>query len=399
MRTYKKSAVIIGILAVVAVSCAGDETAGDVQDTDPVDAGATEDDRSSPGETGEAEGGEGQIDLANVGEHQLTLASGVGATHPLFRGAGEGFAEHVDELSDSKIQVELFPEGQLGPLTESLAMLRDGVADLAHVISVYHPEELPLFQAWQLPWGVDEGTALNALWHNMHDTDGLILEELRNAGCVPLGAANSTPYEIMSAEKRVESVDDLSGMIVRSSGATSDQILEAFGASPAATTSSEQYEALQRGTVDATVIYPASALPWSLHEVTTSMTDGAELFILTGFNLCLSPGVWDGLNEDEKQVLYEAGRRSSVDAQRAIVDDDEVALSTFVEEGVELVEWSEEDRQPVRDLSEDIINRWVEEVEANNAPGSEVVAEIRNAIETAQAVEDPYELEDLGQLP
>lgn len=396
MRYRGRTWIVAGsILALIVAACGGEEAAT----TEAEESAAEREPTEAEDDPGEEAAGDATFDVGEIRETSLTLGSGVGAAHPLFRGAATYFAEIVDELSAGKIEVETFPEGQLGPLTESLAMLRDGVADFTHVISIYHEGEMPLFQAWQLPWGVDEGVAMHALWLTMQDPDSLISTELRDAGCVPLGGVNSTGYEVMSADRPVASTEDLDGMIVRSPGATADAILRAFGASPAETTSAEMYEALQRGTVDATVIYPSSAMPWSLEEVTSYTTVGAELFLLVGFNLCIAPEVWADLNEDERQLLTDAGRAATIEAQRNIVEDDEVALETFQAAGVELIEWSDAERAPVVELGEEIIDGWVEEVEAAGHAASDVIAEIEAAIEQALSVDDPYDLPARAPLP
>ena len=57
------------------------------------------------------------------------------------------FIEEVEEKTNGRIKFETYPNEQLGKATDSLEMLRSGVADIAPFTVPYHPEELPLNQA------------------------------------------------------------------------------------------------------------------------------------------------------------------------------------------------------------------------------------------------------------
>jgi tripartite ATP-independent transporter DctP family solute receptor len=176
-----------------------------------------------------------------------------GLTDPLDTPYGEAMQEFqriVQEGSDGRIEVQLFPSAQLGALAEQLANVQSGAQEMTLISPAYSSQFFPQLNVLELPFLVtswDEAeTMLNsdAFATLMADAEDVIGVKL--VGNFPYGFRN-----VANHSHAVAGLADMKGLKLRTQASPVHiAAFEAMGASPVAIDWSETYQAVQTNVVD-----------------------------------------------------------------------------------------------------------------------------------------------------
>lgn len=247
----------------------------------------------------------------------------------------EPFAEAVKKATNGDLTVKLFLGGSLlGPKAASEG-IRDGVVDLGYVIVGYHPAEFPTtaFINDMAAIGTDAvvvGAATSELI--MLDCEPC-QAEYKSRGNIFLGAYGVPPMVIMS-NKMIDKVEDFQGMKIRSAGAAWDNFVKSVGATPVNVPSSEQYEAMSRGIVEASFHVAASLKTYGLWDMTKDVVlvnVGAYRALNT---FAFNPDSWKGLTNDQRRIILEAASDANIGISVGYAKTDMEALKESEAKGI-----------------------------------------------------------------
>lgn len=233
----------------------------------------------------------------------LTYGSYLSARHATNVTSVGPWIEAVEKDTGGSLTVTLAADGTLVGGRGSLQGVRDGLVDMAMIVDFYTPNELRTSTIL---------TELAMLGSNAAVMTGAINEmQLLNCpSCLKDAAQNnlkifaiyaSAPYHFICS-KPFETLESLKGARVRATGAWAI-FLTSIGAVPVNITSGEQYEALQRGQVDCTLINVPALTNYSLFEVAKYVIDqpigtfhGAHVYNI-------NTSVWEDLTDAEKKAF------------------------------------------------------------------------------------------------
>jgi TRAP-type mannitol/chloroaromatic compound transport system substrate-binding protein len=154
--------------------------------------------------------------------------------------------------------------------------------------------------------------------------------------------------ESIPLKKPVRNIADLKGLKMRSPPGPVSAILSKFGGAPVTMNGSEVYSALERGVLDAT--------DWG----TLSMNDDlgfhkiAPYAIYPGFHsmpatdIVVNMAKWNALPADLKALVEVSVRDFARDMAQQLVLADEKVAKEASKKGLELINWSAEDRKKFR---------------------------------------------------
>ncbi|MGE4324584.1 MAG: TRAP transporter substrate-binding protein [Pseudodonghicola sp.] len=257
------------------------------------------------------------------------------------------FAGALDELMPGAFNVQIFPNRQLGDDKQLLEGSVAGMMDVVAVSGVLIPlvTGRPAMNAWQMPFLVRDYDQFGEL--ALGDVGQKILDDLRPAGLVGLATANTGQRNFLSAKNAVASITDFSGLKTRIVPVPlHQQIWETVGAAPVGLPYGEIYGALETGVIDAVEINVSSMLGENLWEV-------GKHFTLTGhypwhMATLMSERYWNGLNDEEKAAVTEAGRRSVTTTLNYAKTQDLEGREELKSKGVEIIELSDLDAMRAR---------------------------------------------------
>lgn len=255
---------------------------------------------------GSEEGGARQV---------LKLAHSLPPSAPVHLGMVR-FAELVSEKSGGRVEVQIFPSGQLGTETEAIEQLQRGALAIVKTSAAAMEGFVPEMALFGVPYLFRDAD------HFWKVLEGPVGEELL-AGATERGIRGLCYYasgarSFYTADAPILKPSDLAGMKIRTMrSATAIAMIEAMGGAAAAIPFGELYTALQQGMVDGAENNPPSLFDSRHWEVARhySLSEHTRIPDV----LIFSEKIWSGLSPDVQRWLREAARES-VPYQREIWD-------------------------------------------------------------------------------
>ena len=154
------------------------------------------------------------------------------------------------------------------------------------------------------------------------------------------------------------------GMQMRAAGKMVEEMLASAGAGITSMPSSEIYSGFQTNLLDAAVTSNSSFASYKLYEQVDSFTTSLENTFWFMFEpLVISTSTWEKLTPEQQKVFEEVATELQPWAYEASKKDDEQVAKLFKENGVNVVDMTDEDYQKWVELSEPIWDKFAKEVE------------------------------------
>jgi len=173
------------------------------------------------------------------------------------------WSKEIEEATGGAIKVQLFLSGTLAGHRNVYDRILNEVADIGWGLHGMIGDSFKKTSVTALPGIPATGPqCTEALWQ-LYAT-GVIADEYEKVH--PLAFSCFPPTSSVSA-KPLRSVDDFKGLKVAVSSRTYGQEVETLGGAPITLATTELYQSLQRGTVDAAIVGWAAVAAYKLHEV------------------------------------------------------------------------------------------------------------------------------------
>ena len=202
--------------------------------------------------------------------------------------------EEVNKEAVGIVEIKPFVGMNLATPTNVYDRVLNGVADFGFGLSGLYPQQFPRTMVAMLPFETRSGSeAAVALWHLYEK--GVIAPEYANLKPVALSAFANISFH---SRKPVGAIADFKGLRISTDSRIMAQVITRLGAAPITMPPTDIYQALQRGTIDASGIGWPGILPFKLNEVVHYHLDAA---VAAGalFNI---------MNKDSYAKLPEKGR-------------------------------------------------------------------------------------------
>ncbi|SDK64588.1 MULTISPECIES: TRAP transporter substrate-binding protein [Halomonadaceae] len=297
-----------------------------------------------------------------------TTMTGVTYLPPSYKALTYGssrFVEMLQENGGDVLSVDFHDSGQLLKADEQLPALRARSIDFMFHTFSYITRSVPILGVTGLPGVVGElyrhperlrqGSPLMELINEVLAEENLYL--------LTSGGGILEPEYIWSTEESpIRSLDEVRGKKIRIVSYEATQAMEAYDVGATRIPSSETYMALQRGTVDAGVFNISTIIGRSLQE----QLKYCYKLPLTGFSVApfMLRDTWDNLDDDVRGVLQQAA--DWYDENFISHCNNDIYPNEYwpqvEEEGVEIIEPTEEDVETFNAGVQDIWNEWLGEV-------------------------------------
>lgn len=289
-------------------------------------------------------------------EMTLRLADNQPEGYPTVVGAKE-FARLVEEKTDGRIEIEVYPGGILGDESSTIEQVQFGAIDFVRTSITPMANFEPAMNVLSLPYLYPSEEYMFQVLQS--DIGEGILEGLKDAGIVGLTWYDAGARSFYTANKKVTSPEDLEGLRIRvQESQLMMDMVEALGASPTPIAWGEVYSALQTGVVDAGENnYPG----WyynSHHEVAPNFVEDEhnrvpELIIMSKIT-------WDKLSAEDQKIIKEAAVASTEVQREAWDKRTEEAKKLAVEEGATITTLTPEQKQAFQDKVKGLYPKYSE---------------------------------------
>lgn len=281
----------------------------------------------------------------------LILAHGLDTKHSVHM-AMVYLADELEELSDGRLKVRIYPSQQLGTERQCLELLQIGSVDITKVSAAVMEGFVPAYKVLSIPY------IFRSREHGYAVQDGPIGQSILESGdqfwLRGLCFYDSGSRSFYTKDKPILKPEDLSGMKIRvMSSPTSIEMIKLMGGAATPISWGELYTALQGGVVDGAENNPPSFYLSHHYEVCKYYSINEHTSIPDV--VLISTHTWNKLNEEEKGWLNEAVRRSVVYQRERWLESEEESLNGVREAGIEVVY---PDKQPFMDKVKPIKEKY-----------------------------------------
>ncbi|MCE8547025.1 TRAP transporter substrate-binding protein DctP [Ruegeria pomeroyi] len=165
-------------------------------------------------------------------------------------------------------------------------------------------------------------------------------------------------------DKCITKPEDVAGLQTRAAGKSFEQMLAGAGASIASMASSEIYNAMQTGVLQAANTSSSSFVSYRIYEQVSCYTPAGDVALWFMYQpLLMNKSTFEGLNGDQQAALLAASAKAEAYYLEEAKKQDAASTKVFADAGVEIAQMSAEDFEAWRKLAmETSYKAFVEEV-------------------------------------
>lgn len=337
---FKKRLMSIMVVGTICAAC----LAGcNGSKTSPAENAPTAQAEAAKTEAAKTEAGEQKADS---GEKIVLKLGHVANLEQPYHLAAELFAKNVYERTNGEVEIQVFPNSQLGGQRELLEGLQLGTVDIAMTSSAVLGNFIPTAQVIDLPFMFRDSE------HVYKVVDGPLADEIY-AGAEQQGFKIISTWEngfrnIGNNVRPVKTPEDLNGIKLRVfESQLYVDMFELLGALPTPMAMSEVFTALQQKTIDgvenAVVQMYASKYQEVLKYLTiTEHTYNPQIVIF-------SLDKWDKISEENQKIIMEAAVESRDYNRSLAAEKTGEYLEKMQEAGVEVTELTAQERDAFKE--------------------------------------------------
>jgi tripartite ATP-independent transporter DctP family solute receptor len=302
-------------------------------------------------------GGENTAQGGNEDQIVIKLHHDLNEGTPQDLGA-QKFKEIVEEKTDGKVKIDIYPANQLGDDVEVVNMLQTGAVEAALIptakISGYAPElQLP-----DLPFLFPTKEACYKVLDSEIGMELLAgLEEIGIKGT----AFWESGFKQFTANSPLHAPADFKGLKMRVM--ESPVIIEQFkalGSNPLPISFAETYNALQQGVVDGQENPLISIVNMKLYEVQDHMTLSNHAYL--GYAFLFSKSFYDGLPEDIQKILADATMECAHYERQLTADKEEELIQTIKDSGTEVYTLTDAEKEVFAEATKAVHKKFENEI-------------------------------------
>lgn len=275
-------------------------------------------------------------------------------------------AEEVSNATSGKIIIDVFGSGQLGNERDMYEGCQLGTVDICTVANAVMSSFIPEMSILDQPFLFE--TEEQA--HKVIDGElGKLIAEKAEVQGVHIVGWMESAFRNSFSKRPIKSLADFKNLKIRTmENAIQIETFKAFGAIPTPMAATEQYTALQQGTIDAAENAIANVLANKFYEVVKNITYTRHQFVFIAIGL--SDNAWNKIPEDLKPVFVEAVKRGC-DYQRALLAEANAEAEKELRDmGVTFYDINREElKNAVKPVMSDFINNvpetWINALKVN----------------------------------
>lgn len=343
----KTGLLLVALITVVVLAACGGSSDDSGSGTDDADSASTDTDSAS----------------SDSGDETYTIDFTAVASDSSPQHMGqEKFKELVEERSEGRITVELFPNGQLySSEVEAYEAVQAGNVEMTMGASEALAGIDKNFSAAGFPFLFeDEAAAHEALDGELGQA---LFASLEENGIKGLKFAEAGMRHITNNQRKIESVEDINGLLTRTlENPLHIAIFEALGANASPYAYGELYGALQQNTFHAQDNPIINTRDMRFYEVQDYLTLSGHMY--TSLPVVINLDFFNSLPEDLQTILVEAADEA-YDYQREVAGAEVAEAIELMEDELEVNTLSDEARQELAEAVEVVYEQFGSEIDAD----------------------------------
>jgi tripartite ATP-independent transporter DctP family solute receptor len=314
--------------------------------------------------------------VGDHGSHTLRMGIGLSESSPQFI-SSQYFGEILEQRTDGRITVNVFPNSQLGDDVQMLEMLQTGTLDMTYPSSSATTGYVEELAAFDLPFLLPSREAAVAVMRS--DVAQGMLDAFEGTGLKALTFSENGYRQLSNSARPVVSPDDVAGLGVRGLSVRTMEnpvhlaIWEALGANPTPMAFGELFSAMEQGVVDGQENPWSTILSSNFNEVQNYGTETRHVY--TPFIMMLSERTWDRMAPEYQELVLEAARQSAVYQIQLSAEYDDWSRDQLIARGMKITSLSDEQLAAFQDAVQPVYEEWAPRI------GEDLIADIQKIAE------------------
>jgi tripartite ATP-independent transporter DctP family solute receptor len=287
------------------------------------------------------------VALSGFGLTQAPAQTVLKAAHdsPLefpYQPAAEWFKQEVEAKTEGRVTVQIFPNAQLGDEETMINGLKIGSVDVLYLSTAPISASVPEVELFALPF------LFKDVDHALTVANGPLVDPIEEKIAAAVGArvagwASVGDRDMWNSVRPVKTLEDVKGLKMRTQqSALQQDTYAALGAQPTPMAFSELFTALQTGVVDGADNGPLDIESSKFYQVTKYLSLTRHFILLNP--VLVSEGALAKLSPEDQDVVMEAARASADIVTSEAKKQNEAALASLKEKGLEIIEIDDAER-------------------------------------------------------
>ncbi len=252
-------------------------------------------------------------------------------------------ADRVKQLTNGRINVQYFPNSELGNAEEQISGARSGTQEIWFGANPQMGRLVPAFQLFSPAFAYEDRNAMRAVL-NSEFFAGLRDEALKKAGMLMLSWDWFRGYRYLCAIRPVRTLEDLKGLKLRVPPAPAKLASwKKLGASPTPTAASEIFMAMQEKVIEGVEIELQTIHKEHFDEVCKYLTLTAHDETYSSFTV--NEAFWVNLKPADQKIVVDAIHEAGQWAAAHFDEEEAQTRKVMEKQGVQFIELSKQERQ------------------------------------------------------
>lgn len=312
----------------------------------------------------------------------LRAVTGLSDQHGWWAGTMEPWMERVEQLTDGEVRFETFTGGELVEVPNEVEAIRFGTADVSLLLPVYQPDQFPMAEVTMLPLQHSDALIAAEAWEALLESDTALGDgrtfyesQFGDRGIKAWPASPTQEYSISTTGARLDSVDQVTDLALRTPSRVHEMYVEHSGMSSVTLPAVEVFDSLSRGAFDGAFY---SIADWSGYGF-----QDLFMYTVTGVNfghfnavIGMNDDTWNDLPAQVQAAMDQAHEEIYLDGAREWMDRAVEMVEYNTAEGGEFVELASLDQRVQEHLMDGIGATWggyADLLEEEGIPGRDAV--------------------------
>lgn len=300
----------------------------------------------------------------------IKVSIGLNEASPEYKGL-QKFKEIVDKESNGRLEVNIFPDAQLGDDIKTMTQLRAGTLEMSGPSSSPISSIDKRWMAFDLPFLFPNEEVVDKV------LDGPVgqqfLDSLSQYGIKGLCYYENGYRQITNSVREIKSPEDLKGLKIRTmENPVHLAAFKAMGANPTPMPFSEVFQAMQQKTIDGQENPSTTNYLQKYYEVQKYNTISKHVY--TPFVIMFSQKIWDTLSKEDQALIQKAAKESAVYQRKYNREQMKTCEEGMEKNGVTVTRLTDEQLKAFQNATKDIAAQFAKDI------GEKVLKDVQDEI-------------------
>lgn len=292
------------------------------------------------------------------------------------------WADEVAEKTDGVVKVTLYPSATLGPGPKGIELAQDGISDISWASIGLYAGRFPLTETMIAPMlGFKDSRHASKIGWMLYEQSEDVQQEWAETDTRFIGfmSGGETPLGVF---KEINSLDDLSGLKLRSLGGTPTEFLKKVGAVPAVMPPPEMYQQLEKKVLDGWTIDWQAVQGFKLTEITPYIYRFNDSYYHSMHVIVMNKDAYAKIPDKYKETFDSLCGNHLSQLVAGVYDDcTEPTIKATEENGNEVLYLPEDVEAEMKPIAEEVINNYAQQLDEKGLAGTETLELIKKLVE------------------